>query len=194
MTSETTLDNRREGERHLFPVSRLRRLDNWLRPLVHNPKTLVGPSLQPGMTALDVGCGGGFLTMAMARFVGETGRVIAAELQPEMLDAVAARATREGLAGRVQLHRCTEDRIGVTDELDLGVAFFMLHEVPDQRGFLEELWDRLRPGGRLLVAEPMFHVPKRNFEQEVALAEAVGFVVEARPNVLGGRAAMLGKR
>ena len=40
------------------------------------------------MTALDVGCGPGFFTLDMARLVGESGQVIAADLQEGMLQIV----------------------------------------------------------------------------------------------------------
>ncbi len=193
MTNERMINEHGEDKLHVCPFSRIRHIDNWIRPLIHNPKTLLGPHLSSGMTVLDVGCGGGFITMAAARLIGENGRVIAADLQVEMLEAVARRASKEGLTSRVHILRCTKDHIGVTDQLDLAVALFMLHEVSDQRSFFKEIWDQLKPGGRLFVAEPIFHVSRRTFEGEVALAESLGFAVKKRPRILGGRAVVLEK-
>ena len=41
--------------------------------------------LKPGQTACDMGCGNGFYTLKMARLVGDKGRVLAVDIQPEML-------------------------------------------------------------------------------------------------------------
>ena len=88
-------------------------IDHRLRRLLHPPERIVGPYLRPGMQALDFGCGMGIFTLAMAKLVGDTGRVVAADLQPQMLDVLRKRAERAGLAARIQTHVCQPDRIGI---------------------------------------------------------------------------------
>jgi len=51
----------------------------------------------PGMTVVDFGAGSGYYTERLARKVGPTGKVIAVDIQPEMLDLLRARAARLGL-------------------------------------------------------------------------------------------------
>ena len=63
----------------------VRMLDNFVRPFIHNPVKLFDAYLKPGMSALDIGCGGGFAAIGMARLVGDEGRVVAADVQLEML-------------------------------------------------------------------------------------------------------------
>ena len=58
--------------------------------------------LQKGMTALDLGCGPGFFTMEMARLVGKTGKVIAADLQEGMLDIVRGKIKDTAMADIVK--------------------------------------------------------------------------------------------
>ena len=169
-------------------------MDNALRPLVHNPRRLFSPYVRPGMTALDVGCGAGFASLGLADLVGEEGLVISADLQQKMLDMVRKRADKAGLGSRIRTHHCASDCIGVEAELDFAVAFFMLHEVPDSRAFLEELYSLLRTGGTFFLAEPKIHVGKRKFEQAVREAQSVGFTLLKRPTVRFGRAVLLGKR
>jgi ubiquinone/menaquinone biosynthesis C-methylase UbiE len=187
----------RSGKKGVCPwqgYSRVRHLDHFLRPLIHNAAALFGPYVRPGMTVLDVGCGGGFASLGLARLVGNGGRVIAADLQPEMLKMVEGRAKEAGLSGRIRTHVCGPDRIGVKGPVDLAVAFFMVHEVPDTAAFLAEISAVLRTGGHLFVAEPLFHTTKSYFLRLIAGAKAQGLVPVAYPRVFFGRAAVLEKR
>ena len=69
----------------------------------------------------------------------------------------------------------------------------MVHEVPDQRRLLGEIQACLKPGGKLLVAEPKIHVPGKAFGETVALAGEVGLKVVEEPRVRGCRAVVLVK-
>lgn len=168
-------------------------IDNRLRRLLHNPEKIVGPYLSPGMTVLDVGCGMGMFAMAMARIVGDQGRVIAVDLQPQMLDVVRRRAEKAGIADRITTHKCEPDHLGVEAQADFALAFMMVHEVPDQRSLLAEVYGCLKPGGKFFVAEPKIHVPGPAFRQTVATAEEVGFRVVEEPHVRWCRAIVLEK-
>jgi ubiquinone/menaquinone biosynthesis C-methylase UbiE len=145
------------------------------------------------MTALDIGCGGGFASLGLARLVGG-GKVIAADLQPEMLAVVRERAREAGLSDRIQTHLCPPDRIGVTGPVDFALAFFMVHEVPDKDRFLREISAILAPNGQFFVAEPLFHTTKRDFRQLIDRAAAAGLIVVEHPRVFFGRAVVLKRR
>ena len=71
-------------------------IDNPIRRLFHNPEKIVGPYVKPGMTAMDVGCGMGFCSIAMAKIVGDSGQVIAVDLQQKMLEVLRQRADKGG--------------------------------------------------------------------------------------------------
>ena len=169
-------------------------IDNRLRPLVHNPQKIFAPYVDKGMTVLDVGCGAGFTSLGLAKLVGEEGLVIAADLQPKMLNIVKERAVREGLSARIRIHLCSPERIGLHEEVDFAVAFFMVHEVPDVRTFLEEVYKILKTGGRFFITEPMIHVGLRAFQQIIREAGDVGFEIAERPSVRFGRTVLLVKR
>ena len=168
-------------------------MDNLLRPLIHNPLKLFRPYVRAGMTVIDVGCGAGFASLGLADLVGEDGQVISVDLQPKMLEMVKRRAARAGLDSRIRTHRCAASHIGVEAELDFAVAFFMLHEVPDDRAFLEELYTLLKTGGMFFLVEPKVHVGRRKFERAIEKAQSVGFTVMKRPFVRFGRAVLLVK-
>ena len=111
-------------------------MHNPIRRLFHNPAKIVGPYVKPGMTVMDVGCGMGFCSITMAKIVGDSGHVIAVDLQQKMLDVLRQRATMAGVANRIRLHKCEQDRLGVDAQADFALAFMMVHEVPDQRRLL----------------------------------------------------------
>jgi 2-polyprenyl-3-methyl-5-hydroxy-6-metoxy-1,4-benzoquinol methylase len=97
------------------------------------------------------------------------------------------------LADRIRIHLCEANRIGVQRSLDFAVALFVVHEVPDSRAFLEEVFTLLRPGGSLFFAEPKVHVSRGDFERTVQEAVTMGFEVHGRPAIRIGRAAVLVK-
>ncbi len=70
--------------------------DNLIRKIFQDPDKIVGPYVRPGMTVMDIGCGPGFFTLAMARMAGPEGRVIAVDMQQEMLDLVKKKSDRMG--------------------------------------------------------------------------------------------------
>ncbi len=103
------------------------------------------------------------------------------------------RAERAGAASRIELHKCEKDRLGINVEADFALGFAMLHEVPDQARLLGEIHDCLKPGGKLLLAEPPIHVSVKTFNSEVAVAEKVGFRIVDRPRLRWSRAVVLEK-
>jgi ubiquinone/menaquinone biosynthesis C-methylase UbiE len=168
-------------------------IDNRFRRWLHNPDELLSPYVQPGMTVMDVGCGMGFFAIPMARMVGETGRVIAVDLQPQMLEELASRARRAGVAERIALHRCAADQLGVADPVDFALAFAVIHEVSDYRATIQQIDNCLRFGGKLYIAEPRIHVPRKAFLATMEAARCTGFQIAEEPKVRWCRAAVLVK-
>ena len=167
--------------------------DNFLRPFINNPRKLFGPHVRPGMRVLDVGCGRGFASLGLARLVGGKGLVVAADVQPEMLAMVEARAKKAGLASLIRVHHCEADGIGLDEQFDFVLAFWMVHETPDSRAFLREVFTLLRPGGRFFIAEPKYHTSQAELERLVEEAEEIGFAVLDRPRVHLSRGVILSR-
>jgi ubiquinone/menaquinone biosynthesis C-methylase UbiE len=168
-------------------------IDNRIRQWIHDPERILSPHVRPGMMAMDFGCGMGMFAIALARLVGNQGQVIAVDLQQEMLDVLAKRARKARLAERIRTHRCEAESIGFDGVIDFALAFYSVHEVPDQRRLLGEIHACLRPEGRMLVVEPIIHVPAKAFEMMVSVAEEVGFEAGERPRVRLSRAVLLRK-
>lgn len=168
-------------------------IDNPLRRWLHNPERILAPYVKPGMAALDFGCGMGLFTIAMAKLVGEQGRVVAADLQPRMLAVLQRRAERAGVADRIRTHRCQPASIGLAEPLDFALAFWSIHETLDMKHLFAEVYGCLRPGGRFLAVEPIGHVTAEAFAGMMELAAEAGFREQERPRVRLSRAVVLVK-
>jgi ubiquinone/menaquinone biosynthesis C-methylase UbiE len=163
------------SDRHICPWWLAYTFDNPLRRLIHNPLTILGEFVQNGMTVMDIGCGLGYFTLGLAEIVGTEGKVIAVDLQQEMLDTMLKRAAKKGVAHRIIPHRARPTAIGVTTPVDFGLAFWMIHEVPDVKGFFKEVSTILKPSAKLLYAEPAMHVSAEKYNEIIAAAEKTGF-------------------
>jgi ubiquinone/menaquinone biosynthesis C-methylase UbiE len=172
-------------------VERAGHLDTWLRRRLQNPGNILGPHLREGMTVLDVGCGPGFFSIEAARLVGEEGRVIAADLQQGMLDKLKEKIAGTALEPRIALHRCENDRIGAKGPVDFILAFYVVHELPDQAAFYREAASLLAADGSMLVVEPPFHVSRKKFMASLALAREAGFEPGPGPRLLFCKTARL---
>ena len=181
-----------EKKHRICPVEHAGVLDFNFRKLLQNPQKILRPYIREGMTVLDLGCGPGFFTMEMARLVGETGKVIAADLQQGMLEKVKEKIQNTVFADIIELHQCLPDRVGLSQKFDFILVFYMLHEVPDQEKFLREIQALLKPQGRILLVEPSFHVSRHEFLESIALMNQAGFAVAAQPRILFSRTVLLG--
>lgn len=174
---------KRERNR-VCPVELADSLDSRIRRWLQDPPAILGPYVREGMTVLDIGCGPGFFSVDMARMVGTTGRVIAADLQKGMLQKLSRKIQGTPLADRITLVECEKSRINVPDRVDFILAFFMVHEVPDKPSLFRQLKDALKDTGEMLLVEPkLFHVSRREFGETTALAEQNGFRAFEGPKV-----------
>ncbi len=162
--------------------------DNPIRRLVQDPHEILKHYVNPGDKILDIGCGMGYFSIEFARLTGEKGKVIAADLQPEMLAGLQKRATRANLTDRIEPHLCTFEKIGKIEPVEMAFAFWMVHEVSQRKAFLEEIRDLIAYDGILMIVEPVIHVTKSNFEKTVDLCYELGFMEVERPEIFMSRA------
>jgi SAM-dependent methyltransferase len=167
--------------------------DNPLRRLIQDPERLLEPYVKPGMTAVDIGCGMGYFTMGAAKLAGPGGKVIAVDLQEQMLAALNRRALNAGLSDRIILRHCRPDRLGVEEIADFVLAFWMVHEVKDKPRFFGEIFSILKSDGRLLLVEPKLHVTRNGFGRTVEVCRTAGFRLLGEPAVALSRTVLMGK-
>jgi len=175
------------------PVERAGGLDNRIRRWLQDPQKILGPFIKEGMTVLDLGCGPGFFSIDMAQLLGKSGRVIATDLQEGMLNKLRAKIHETELEDRITLHKGEENKIGLAEKVDFILAFYMVHEIPNQEEFFNEIEVILKPKGQVLIVEPSFHVSKSAFEETIRKARNAGFTLVERPRLLLSKTAVLKK-
>ena len=183
----------KKNRHRLYPVEKADFLQGGLRRLYQNPHKLLSRYLEEGMVVLDFGCGPGFFTIEAARMVGDRGKIIAADLQQGMLDKLNNAIQSNEIKKRIVLHKSNEDTIGITEKVDIVLAFHVIHEIPDQEAFLEEVKSILKTGGLLYIIEPGFIVSKKEFEKTVAIVQKLNFTPIDKPRIFISRSAVFKK-
>lgn len=173
------------------PVERAGSLDNRFRRWLQNPGKILGPYIKEGMTVLDLGCGPGYFSIDLAHMVGRSGRVIASDLQEGMLGKLREKIQGTDLEQRIVLHKCEPNKIGWSEQVDFVLAFYVVHEIPDQTKLFRELTSILPQAGQILVVEPPFHVSKPDFWETVRKAQDAGFKLLEGPKVLFSKTVIL---
>ncbi|HNY50671.1 MAG TPA: class I SAM-dependent methyltransferase [Smithella sp.] len=183
------------SQKHVCPWWLCFTFDNPVRRIFHDPIKILSPYIHKGDTAIDIGPGMGYFSIPMAELVGSTGRVIAIDIQQKMLSALMARAQKKGVSDRIKTHLAKPDSLCFHDKADFILAFWMVHEVPDQRRFLAEIGDLMKSDGLFLLVEPRIHVSRKNFARTVETAKALGFTIKESPQISMSQSALftLGK-
>jgi ubiquinone/menaquinone biosynthesis C-methylase UbiE len=169
---------------------------NPVRRFAQRPTRILRPFVRAGMLVVEPGCGMGFFTLDLARMVGLEGRVVAIDLQQEMLAGLRRRAARAGLEGRIDIRRARPDSLGIADlagQVDLVLAFYVVHEVQQPAAFFAEIAAGLKADGAVLVAEPPLHVSRAAFEASLVVAERAGLRVARRPRIGPNKVALLAR-
>lgn len=167
-----------------------------LRRWLDSPESILAPYVREGMLVLEPGPGMGFFTLELARRVGTSGRVVAVDVQPRMLNGLKRRARKTGLLERVDVRLAEPHSMGVTDlagKVDFVLAFAVVHEMPKANSFFSEASKALKPGASLLLAEPAGHVKTKDFEAELTVAAQAGLQLQGRPTIRRSQAALLRK-
>ena len=180
-----------ERKTRVCPAALAGSLDNSIRKWLQSPRKILSQYIHERMTVLDLGCGPGYFTVEIAKMLNGSGKVIAADLQQGMLDKVRKKIKGTDLESRIELHKCEENSTGISETVDFILCFYLIHEVIDQNYLFMELKSILKPGGKVYIIEPKFHVSKREFEKMLGILNRVGFAIIESPKVFFSRTAFL---
>ena len=109
--------------------------------------------LKPGMVVADVGAGSGVLSLMMAHEVGDTGKVLAIDIQQEMLDLLGDKIMNHKIKN-VELVLGTEKSPKLKEaSIDLALMVDVYHEFEYPYEMTLELAKALKPGGRIAFVE-----------------------------------------
>lgn len=139
-----------------------------IRRWIQDPVSIISPYVHAGMTVLEPGPGMGFFTLPVAQLVGPSGRVVAVDLQPRMIQGIKRRAAKANVLDRIDARVSAAGTMGIGDlagKVDFTLAFAMVHEFPDASHFFEEAAIASKPNAKLLLAEPAATSTRSNSEK-----------------------------
>jgi ubiquinone/menaquinone biosynthesis C-methylase UbiE len=110
-------------------------------------------NLKSGDTVCDMGCGNGFYTLKMAKLVGKKGRILAVDIQPEMLHLLELRTKDAGLANVEPIQSSVIDPKLPDGAIDLILCVDVYHEFSHPEQMLSAMRKALKPHGRLALVE-----------------------------------------
>lgn len=116
-------------------------------------KLLAALAVEPGQTVCDLGCGNGFYTMRLAKLVGPRGRVLAVDIQPEMLELLRDRVDARGVTNIEPILGEEDDPRLPVGDIDLILLVDVYHELSDPPKMLAAMRESLRPEGRVALVE-----------------------------------------
>jgi SAM-dependent methyltransferase len=121
--------------------------DAWQRP----EAVLEFMALAPDAVVADLGAGTGYFAVRLARRVPQ-GRVLANDVEPDMVRYLGDRATKEGLANLVPVQGKPDDP-ALPEAVDVAFMCNVAHHIEDRPAFFRKLAARLRPGGRVVIVD-----------------------------------------
>jgi SAM-dependent methyltransferase len=110
-------------------------------------------SLRRGQTVADIGAGTGYFSRRMAQAVGPTGRVLAEDVQPEMITLLTNLTIRLGLSNIIPVLGTTTDPRLPAASVDLALMVDVYHEFDLPYEMVQAIWLALKPGGLLVLVE-----------------------------------------
>ena len=152
---------------------------------------------EPGKRIADIGAGEGFYSLRIARAVGPTGRVTAVDVSEKYLEKLGARIQQDKVANVDVVVGAVDDPRLPQDTFDAVLIYNAYHEMTTPEPILKAIFLALKPGGRLVMSEPLHdnvrsatrgeqvkdHEIGPNFVQQEL--QAAGFeLIEQRPDFL----------
>jgi ubiquinone/menaquinone biosynthesis C-methylase UbiE len=180
-----------ERGRRLFPPEELGVLEGPDRDAWQKPDLIMDAlGIGEGSAVADLGAGGGWFTVRLARRVGPNGTVFAQDVQSQMLEAIKRRVGREGLSNVEYIQGSRDDPRLPRGRLDAVLIVDAYHELEKPIELLRNVKASLSPTGRIGIVDftlegggPGPPLNQRKSEKEVIReAQTAGLRVVNRVN------------
>ncbi|NQX89506.1 MAG: class I SAM-dependent methyltransferase [Halioglobus sp.] len=158
--------------------------------------------LHPGDVVADIGAGTGYFSMPIADIVGKAGRVLAVDIQPEMLEIIQQRARAEGVSNVEPVLASDTNPMLARESVDLVLMVDAYHEFAFPREVLLHTVASLSERGRVVLVEyraedravPIKRLHKMTLAQAELEMTAVGLILEQVHDALPWQHVMIFRR
>jgi ubiquinone/menaquinone biosynthesis C-methylase UbiE len=128
-------------------------------------KALDALAIEKGSTVADVGCANGYMTLKLARRVGQQGTVYGEDIQPGMLNMMIGNAKAQGLDNIKPILGTDTDSKLPKNSIDLITLVDVYHEFHHPQEMLRSMREALKPNGRLVLLEYRAEDKKLNIRE-----------------------------
>ena len=111
--------------------------------------------LSSAMHVADIGCHEGYLTMKLSPLVGDEGQVYAVDIEKYKLARLSKRLKAKSISNVETIHGDADNPRLPAGRLDRIVILDTYHEIEDYEKVLRHLYLALKPGGKLVIIEPI---------------------------------------
>jgi ubiquinone/menaquinone biosynthesis C-methylase UbiE len=170
-------------------------LDRPEREEEEHPQAVIDAmELRGGEVVADLGAGSGYFTFRLAAKVGKTGKVLAVEIQDEMIETLRRRAKALGVTNVEEVKGSETDPKLPASGVDRVLMVDVYHELAYPFEVMTKVREALKPGGRVVFVEyrkedprvPIKEVHKMSVEQLAKEMKVVGLehvrTVESLPS------------
>lgn len=121
----------------------------------HTKSVLERNGVATGISFLDVGCGGGNVSVMAAQMIGNNGRITAIDFDEEIISLNRKDAETMGVPN-ISYHAMSAYDIGFHNEFDVAYTRFLLSHLQEPLKVLEKIVHSLKPGGRIIAEDVHF--------------------------------------
>jgi precorrin-6B methylase 2 len=119
-----------------------------------------------GSRVADVGCHEGYMTVKLSKQIGPAGTVYAVDVEQSKLDKLKGHLEARGLSNVKVVKGNFDDPHLPVGMLDAVLILDTYHEMKDHDKILQHVWVSLKPGGRLVICEPIAEVRRKLLREE----------------------------
>jgi len=109
--------------------------------------------LEPGMIVADIGAGTGVISVLMAEQVGPKGKVLAVDIQQEMLDLLEEKTKQLGIQNIKPVKGTVKSPKLPAETVDLAIFVDVYHEMAFPYEMMSALSKSMKPGGQIVLVE-----------------------------------------
>jgi ubiquinone/menaquinone biosynthesis C-methylase UbiE len=131
--------------------------------------TILG--ITPGKNVADIGAGSGWFTVRAAKRVTSSGEVYAVDINPEAIEYIDKRVSKEQLRNVKAIHSAPDNPELPPDSIDAALFLKVYHEVSDPVVLMRNLRASLKPGARVGIIERNGNGEDHGVDKQVVLRE-----------------------